>query len=463
LTEDLGGLASALEGLDLRGTHLVGDDLTPDRDRLSAVVRNYLIPRVESPDEPLLVVVAGPTGSGKSTLVNSLAGLDLSKTGPLRPTTKVPLVLTRTGRHESGMSVGGVECEVRMGEAPILHHMSLVDTPDIDSTATEHREVAVTLIDHADIVVFVASALRYADAVPWDVLRRALSRGTTVIPVLNRVSSGADAALLDFRALLAGSGLTEEPLRVPEHHLERQAQKIPSLAVRDLRRRLFGVARDRQAYQRGVVNRVMNITLEQTRDLAARADEAGRLLEHLAEITRSACAEASALGDEPRPWAALDLPPQPARAWRLERWRRRVEPSPADLAIYLRRIADSLTAELMSRARILVRSRLATPAALSGIPSILTEAVGGWLAMVRETVSGTPHPRLDTMLTVSRALAHDGGSDAEARVDLQRRVDVVFTHIGERLVELEGMTVPETTPLARRLEAVARSYQFADA
>ena len=476
LTEDLGGLASALEALDLRGTSLVGDDLAPQRDRLAGVVRNYLIPRIDSPDEPLLVVVAGPTGSGKSTLVNSLAGLDLSSTGPLRPTTSVPLVLTRMGRHESGMTVGGVACDVRVGEAPILRHMSLVDTPDIDSTATEHRALSETLIDHADIVVFVASGLRYADAVPWEVLRRALSRGTAVIPVLNRVVSGADAALLDFKALLFGAGIDVDPLRVPEHHLGPTAQQVPSLAVRDLRRRLYDVACDQDTYQRGVVNRVMNTTIGQVRELIARVDEAGRSLLAMAGDAGAEASAAAELGKVPRPWASLELPPPPSGGWRLSRWRSKVEPSPADLDIWIRQISDSLSAEMMTRARAVVAERRATPAALSGISQLLSEAVEGWIAQIKENVSDLPHPRLETMLVIAGALsdvplsdvplreAKGEGAPAErGRGLLQQRLDVVFAHLGERLVELAELGEPETYVLARRLEAVVRSYQFADA
>ena len=43
--------------------------------------------------------------------------------------------------------------------------------------------MAETMIDNADIVVYVSSALRYADLVPWEVLRRAHSRGVPVIQV----------------------------------------------------------------------------------------------------------------------------------------------------------------------------------------------------------------------------------------------------------------------------------------
>ncbi|MCI0542916.1 MAG: GTPase domain-containing protein [Actinobacteria bacterium] len=472
LPDELGRLASALETLDLRATALVGEDLTPECDRLAGVIRSYLVPRLDNPGEPLLVVVAGPTGSGKSTLVNSLAGLDLSPTGPLRPTTKTPLVLARTGRHEAGMTVGGVECVVCLGEAPILEHMTLVDTPDIDSTAADHRVVAETLIDHADIVVFVCSGLRYADAVPWEVLRRALSRGAAVIPVLNRALPGAEAALSDFRSLVRKEGIDDDVLRVPEHHLAGPAHQVPSLAIRELRRRLYDIARDRDVRQREMVNRVMNTTLDGVRGLIGELEETARLLDDLAKEIRDAARSAGRLGEEPRPWAGIEVPAPPEKPWRLRRWRRRVEPSPADLALWLRRVADTLTGEMTTRARAVVVSRRAPMVALSGVPILIDEAVDGWFGHVRETVAATPTPRLAAMAAVSAALASepvaerilDGPSLAgEVRAHLQRRLDVVFTHLGERLVELAEIGEIDTAELTRRLEAVTRSYQFADA
>ena len=71
--------------------------------------------------------------------------------------------------------VGGVECVTVEGAARILESLAFADTPDIDSTSARHREVAEIMIDHADIVVFVSSASRYGDLVPWEIIRRARS------------------------------------------------------------------------------------------------------------------------------------------------------------------------------------------------------------------------------------------------------------------------------------------------
>ena len=56
-------------------------------------VDDYLLPRLRQLDAPLLAVVGGSTGAGKSTLVNSLVGAAISKAGWLRPTTRGPVLV----------------------------------------------------------------------------------------------------------------------------------------------------------------------------------------------------------------------------------------------------------------------------------------------------------------------------------------------------------------------------------
>ncbi|MCI0425896.1 MAG: GTPase domain-containing protein, partial [Actinobacteria bacterium] len=265
-------LAAALEALDLR----VDFELARRCRDLSETIRNYLLPRLEKPGSPLLVVFAGPTGSGKSTLINSLTGLDLSATGPRRPTTRAPLFVVFEGTEVEDAGEGVVIA----GAAPVLRHMTLVDTPDIDSTDTEHRRVAESLIDRADIVVFVVSALRYADQVPWEVLRRAASRGAAVVSVINRLPPGSLGAVTDFTRLLEAEGAGEHLIRVPEHHLPEGAARVPSLAVGELRRALFDVLAERARQQGEMVNRVVHALAEQVGAFVAdvRAME-GRLVE----------------------------------------------------------------------------------------------------------------------------------------------------------------------------------------
>src|SRR5947209_2933207 len=58
---------------------------------LVAQIEDYLLPRLRDLDAPLLAVVGGSTGAGKSTMVNSLLGVPASPAGVLRPTTRAPV------------------------------------------------------------------------------------------------------------------------------------------------------------------------------------------------------------------------------------------------------------------------------------------------------------------------------------------------------------------------------------
>ena len=62
------------------------------RAELEGQIGDYLLPRLRQMDAPLLMVVGGSTGAGKSTLVNSLVGEDVSAAGVLRPTTRAPVL-----------------------------------------------------------------------------------------------------------------------------------------------------------------------------------------------------------------------------------------------------------------------------------------------------------------------------------------------------------------------------------
>ncbi|CAM5717723.1 ATP-binding protein OS=Streptomyces tendae OX=1932 GN=GUR47_08995 PE=4 SV=1 [Streptomyces tendae] len=78
-----------------------------NRDELLAQLDDYLMPRLKEPEAPLLAVVGGSTGAGKSTLVNSLVGRRISEAGVLRPTTRTPVLVCRREDHHwfSGMRV----------------------------------------------------------------------------------------------------------------------------------------------------------------------------------------------------------------------------------------------------------------------------------------------------------------------------------------------------------------------
>jgi len=98
--------------------------------------------------------------------------------------------------------------------------LALLDSPDIDSVVEANRELARQLLAAADAWLFVTTAARYADAVPWDLLHAASARGTALSVVLNRVPAGAGEVREHLAAMLAERGLGDaELLEVPETEL----------------------------------------------------------------------------------------------------------------------------------------------------------------------------------------------------------------------------------------------------
>lgn len=240
------------------------DDARVARKELVGQIDDYLIPRLQDLEAPLLAVVGGSTGAGKSTLVNSLMGTQVSEAGVLRPTTRAPvLVCDPDDRHWfegdrvlPGLARSSGRRSNRSGvldvvvDSDVPDGVALLDAPDIDSIVHENRELATQLLAAADLWIFVTSAARYADAVPWEFLRTAASRSTAVAVVLNRVPDEAREEVPEhLRSLLEEEGLGKAPLFVvPESELDEGL--LPRPAIRELRRwlnRLGGSARARAA------------------------------------------------------------------------------------------------------------------------------------------------------------------------------------------------------------------------
>ncbi|MEV5442627.1 dynamin family protein [Streptomyces sp. NPDC052644] len=208
------------------------------RAELLAQLDDYLVPRLRDPAAPLLAVVGGSTGAGKSTLVNSLVGRPVSEAGVLRPTTRVPVLVCHPDDEPwfSGTRVlprftrlwgapgedGDEEPEgraLRLETAETLPRgLALLDAPDIDSLVTGSRELAAELICAADIWVMVTTASRYADAVPWHLLRTAKEYDATLAIVLDRVPHQVIGEVSrQYEALLVRAGLGAVPrFTVPE-------------------------------------------------------------------------------------------------------------------------------------------------------------------------------------------------------------------------------------------------------
>jgi GTPase SAR1 family protein len=232
---DLDALADALDSATFRFSD--DEHRRLRRDRVSALIRRYLVPRLADPEGPLLVALFGSTGSGKSTLVNSLAGRDVSVAGALRPTTRDATVWCHRDNERSLTALevtGGVAFFA--DDHPDLRWLSVVDTPDVDSIVTSHREQTEQILGMADATIHVTTPQRYADAVPWEFLQRMARRDVPMLIVANRLARRSSGAVTDLASLLRSErivpGISSDQIVAISEQRLKQHGRLPSSAVK---------------------------------------------------------------------------------------------------------------------------------------------------------------------------------------------------------------------------------------
>ena len=195
-----------------------------------------LADRFAHPVRPLVVAVCGPTGAGKSHLVNFLAGGAVSPSSYRRPSTAAPVLaalpdgLSDIDDHDFLPDYQRVRVEGEIvfdGDQPRLYlvqapaptwswpeDMVLIDTPDFDSVRTENQAQALDMARRADAIILVAHQAKYADQSTWDFLTEEAGLQRPLLVILNRVT--AAAAVDDFKQRLKKAGLAAPVLPWPE-------------------------------------------------------------------------------------------------------------------------------------------------------------------------------------------------------------------------------------------------------
>jgi hypothetical protein len=319
VTSDPAALLAAVEGLrvsagavrlplDLEGA----DPARTTQRELVQQLDDYVLPRLRSLDAPLLAVVGGSTGAGKSTLVNSLIGEDVTATGVIRPTTRASVLVhhqedTRWFTDKRvlpelarvvGEAVEDDPGSVRLVTSDALPAgLALLDAPDIDSVVQANRSLSKQLLSAADLWLFVTTAARYADAVPWDLLREASERGTSVAIVLNRVPPEALGQIrLHLASMLKEQGLGKSPI-FTVNEVDLEDGRIPGRDVQRLRGWLESLAGDARA-RSVVIRRTLTGTLgslgRRAEELVRAGEAQGTARADLAEAPRAAYADALA-------------------------------------------------------------------------------------------------------------------------------------------------------------------------
>ncbi len=258
-----GSLQDALLPLEVPGV----EEQRLARQEMVDQLEDYVIPRLMTIDAPLLAVVGGSTGAGKSTLVNSLVGRRVTEPGMLRPTTRSPVLVHHPDDgHWFGQDRLLPDLE-RVDHATIDPEalqlvasdtmpagLAVLDAPDIDSVEERNRTLAAQLLAAADLWLFVTSAARYADQVPWDFLRQAADRSTAVAIVLDRTPEAAvETVSTHLARMLASRGLKDSPLFIVHEGPVSDDGLLPAAEVADIRGWLESLANDADA--RGAVVR----------------------------------------------------------------------------------------------------------------------------------------------------------------------------------------------------------------
>ncbi|HSE55622.1 MAG TPA: dynamin family protein [Nocardioidaceae bacterium] len=224
-------------------------------------IEDYVLPRLIQIDAPLLTVVGGSTGAGKSTLVNSLVGTRVTEPGVLRPTTRSPVLVHNPADADwfdkdrilpdlarTTGATGDPGALQLVPAATVPPGLAILDAPDIDSVEERNRTLAAQLLAAADLWLFVTSAARYADQVPWDFLKAAAERSTAVAIVLDRTAPDAIGEVSGHLArMLTTRGLRDSPLfTVAEGRIDEDGL-LPPDAVADIRGWLHSLAADANA------------------------------------------------------------------------------------------------------------------------------------------------------------------------------------------------------------------------
>ena len=237
---------------------------------LAQQIDDYLLPRYTSLDAPLLAVVGGSTGAGKSLLVNSLVREHVARSSAIRPTTRDPLLvhavedgawfsserilpgLARLSRSRGTSQVvpdplsqagepGASSLELVQSPA-VPQGLAILDSPDIDSVVEANRRLAGQLLAAADMWIFVTTAARYSDAIPWKLLAEAASRNIVLGVVVNRMPAGTQREILpDLAKHLDKEGLGSVPIFTVTEYKDEDGL-IPQAELAPLREWLLSLA-----------------------------------------------------------------------------------------------------------------------------------------------------------------------------------------------------------------------------
>jgi hypothetical protein len=192
-----------------------------------------------------------------------------------------PVPANRAGAAPDAAPISSL---VLVGHPAVPEGIALLDAPDVDSVSDDNRKLAGQLLAAADLWVFVTTANRYADAVPWKLLLDAAARDILVAVVLDRVPTAAEAEVsTDLRAMLQQEGLGAARLFIVREVALDRLGMLPAEAVEPLGRWLRELAAD-AAGRAEIARRTLNGTVRTLSGRVTALAQASREQQQAAEV-----------------------------------------------------------------------------------------------------------------------------------------------------------------------------------
>jgi energy-coupling factor transporter ATP-binding protein EcfA2 len=234
-------ITDALDLLDLaigRSTEIVDPELLGASAELGAATRK----RLGFLGRSVVVALVGGTGSGKSSLLNALAGEEVAPTGVVRPTTERPLAWI-PANPEPGLVrlLDDLAIADRVGHDS-FGDLAVLDLPDTDSLLRSHRRMVESLLPRVDAVIWVLDPEKYNDRL---LHRELLPEEREVIDDLHRTLA-ADGILDPLVLATAAAPVEGSPIGIARlsrdlHGRFEAKQAVMTKVIADLREARDGV------------------------------------------------------------------------------------------------------------------------------------------------------------------------------------------------------------------------------
>jgi GTP-binding protein EngB required for normal cell division len=165
----------------------------------------------------LVMAIVGGTGSGKSSLLNALAGERVASVSPVRPHTNRPLAwIPEDGGSPLDELLDRLEVDER-----VVHRrfpgLALLDATDFDSIDRDHRARLERLLPEIDGIIWVFDPEKYHDPAIHDEFIAPLADSAPqfvfVLNQIDRIDERERLAIADdLRATLVSDGIAEPVL-----------------------------------------------------------------------------------------------------------------------------------------------------------------------------------------------------------------------------------------------------------